>query len=78
VRIGKEDKARELVKSVYLRLNHEHFELIIKRYTSQYHQIKHKTAYLKTMLYNVYSELEPFYINQVRADGVLYCVRDGK
>ena len=70
VKIGKEIKHRDIVKSVYLKLDSRHIDLIINRYKAQYHQITHKAAYLRTMLYTVFQELDAYYTNQVRADGV--------
>jgi len=72
IKIGKEIKAREIVKSVYLKLNGEHIQHVISQYKAQHHQITHKTAYLRTMLYNVYHEMDAHYTNQVRADGIVW------
>jgi len=72
VKIGKETKLREIVKSVYLKLNSQHIEHIIDQYKAQHHKITHKTAYLRTMLYTVGQEIEAHYTNQVRADGVVW------
>ena len=71
VKIGKEMKSRNIVKSVYLKLNHEHIEHVIDQFKAQRHKITYKTAYLRTMLYTSYHEVEPHYTNQVRADGVV-------
>jgi hypothetical protein len=72
VKIGKETKSRQIVKSVYLKLNSQHIEHIIDQYKAQHHKITHKTAYLRTMLYTVGQEIEAHYTNQVRADGVVW------
>ena len=72
VKIGKETKNREIVKSVYLKLNSQHIDHIIEQYKGQHHKITHKTAYLRTMLYTVGQELDAHYTNQVRADGVVW------
>ena len=71
VKIGKETKNREIVKNIYLKLNSSHIDHIISQYKDQRHKITHKPAYLKTMLYNVYSEIDAHYVNQVRADGAV-------
>ena len=71
VRIGKENRPREIVKSVYLKLNNEHISHVIEQYKAQYHEIVHKTAYLRTMLYNAYIEFDAHYTNLVRADGAV-------
>ena len=72
IRIGKEIKSRDIVKSVYLKLKWEHIQHVIAQYKEQRHQITHKTAYLRTMLYNAYHEIEPHFTNQVRADGAVF------
>jgi len=72
VKIGKETKSREIVKSVYLKLNSQHMDHIIEQYKAQHHKITHKTAYLRTMLYTVGQEIDAHYTNQVRADGVVW------
>lgn len=72
VKIGKETKSREIVKSVYLKLTYSHIEHVIEQYKAQHHKITHKTAYLRTMLYTVYQEIDAHYTNQVRADGVVW------
>jgi len=71
VKVGKEVKSRELVKSAYLKLNSEHILHVVGQYTSQRHKITHKTPYLRTMLYTVLHEMEAHYTNQIRADGVV-------
>jgi hypothetical protein len=72
VKIGKETKSRDIVKSVYLKLNSQHIDHIIEQYKAQRHKITHKTAYLRTMLYTVGQEIDAHYTNQVRADGVVW------
>jgi hypothetical protein len=72
IKIGKETKSRDIVKSVYLKLTGDHIQHVIDQYKAQRHQITHKTAYLRTMLYTTYHELEPWVTNQVRADGLVW------
>jgi hypothetical protein len=72
VKIGKETKSIEIVKAVYLKLTSQHIEHVVEQYKAQHHQITHKTAYLRTMLYTVYQEFEAHFTNQVRADGVVW------
>ena len=72
VKIGKETKSREIVKSVYLKLNSQHIDHIIEQYKGQHRKITHKTAYMRTMLYTVGQEIDAHYTNQVRADGVVW------
>ena len=71
VKIGQEIKKRDVVKSVYLKLNSEHIGHVMDQYKAQHQQIKRKTAYLRTMLYTAYQEIEPHVINQVRFDGMV-------
>ena len=70
IKIGKEIKNREIVRSAYLKLNSQHIEHVIDQYEAQHHKIKHKTAYLRTMLYTVGHEIDAHYINQIRVDEV--------
>ena len=72
VKIGKESKSRDIIKSVYLKLNCSHIQHIISQYKDQHHKITYKTAYLRTMLYTVYSEIDAHYTNLVRADGAVW------
>ena len=72
VKIGKEKKDRELVKSVYLRLNYEDIVHVLERYESVRHKITYLHSYLKTMLYTVKQEHNLYYTNAVRADGVVW------
>lgn len=72
IKIGKETKSREIVRSVYLKLNNEHMQYVIDRYKAQRHRIIHKNAYLRTMLFTCYQELDAHYTNAVRADGAVW------
>jgi len=71
VKMGDEVKSRSLVSSIYLKLNYEHISHVVDQYKAQYHQITHKNAYMRKMLYTVYQEIDAHYINQVRADGMI-------
>jgi hypothetical protein len=71
VKINGEIKNREMVKSVYLKINQEDVEHILDRYREQRHKVKNIHAYLKTMLYTVRQERDHFYENRVRADGLI-------
>jgi hypothetical protein len=68
VKIGKEIKSREVVKAVYLKLKYDHIDLVLEKFNEQCHQITHKKAYLRTMLYNSYLEIDAHYINLVNSD----------
>ena len=72
IKMGDEIKSRDLVRSVYLKLKYEHIAHVVDQYKAQYHQITHKGAYMRKMLYTVYQEIDAHYTNQVRADGVVW------
>jgi len=72
VKIGKEIKSRDVVRSIYTKLTFEHIEHVVGQYEAQHHRIKHKTAYLRTMLYTSYHEINAHYTNAVRADGIIH------
>lgn len=71
VKVGKEIKSRELVKSAYLKLNSEHILHVVGQYTAQRHKITRNAQYLRTMLYNVTHEMDAHFANLVQADGVV-------
>lgn len=68
IRIEGEDKPRELVKYVFLRLTYDHIDFTIKQFKSFSGKILRKRQYLITMLYNSYHELDAHYINEVKSD----------
>lgn len=55
IRIGKEDKPRDIVKSVFLKLNQGHVEYVIEQLRSYASEIKNTKAFTLTCLYNAYS-----------------------
>ena len=71
VKIGRENKSRALARAVYMKIDSSDVDHVLKQYKDQFHKIKHKHAYLKTMLYNTKQELSAYYTNAVRADGVI-------
>jgi len=71
VKINGEEKSREMVKSVYLKLRQDDIEHIIDRYESVHHKVTHLHSYLKTMLYTISQEHGHYYTNAVRADGMV-------
>jgi len=71
VQIGGELKPREMIKSTYCKLNAEHIEHVFDQFNKQGEKITHISSYLKTMLYNTYSEFGHYYTNAVRADGAV-------
>ena len=72
VKIGKENKNREMVRFQYLKINSSDIGHVIDRYKEQRHKIKHLHSYLKTMLFTVKQETGFYYTNAVRADGVVW------
>lgn len=53
------------VKSIYLKLTHEHLLFAYGKYMDVSTKITKLKDYLRTLLYNVYFEMAPFYTNQV-------------
>ena len=51
---------------------YEHIAHVVDQYKAQHHQITHKGAYMRKMLYTVYQEIDAHYTNQVRADGMVW------
>jgi len=72
VKIGKENKPRDMVIAQYLKIDSNDINHIIDRYKEQRHKIKHLHSYLKTMLYTIKQENGFYYVNAVRADGVVW------
>ncbi len=68
VKINGEEKNRNMVKSVYLKINSMDIEHVLDRYKDQYHKITHHHNYLKTMLYTIKQESSHFYTNLVNKD----------
>ena len=56
VRVEREDKPRELVRSVFMKLEHCHIGLVIEQYLKLDTPVIKKRQYLTTMLYNSYYE----------------------
>ena len=68
VRIGKEDKPRELVRSVMQKLNYYDFEHALDQFKGVSERITKKKQYILTTLYNSKLENGAHYTNAVRAD----------
>lgn len=64
-KINGEQKSTELVKSMYLKIDYEEFKHCIDQFKNVTTKIIHKSAYIKTMLYNVKLEMESHYTNLV-------------
>jgi len=71
VKIGRENKNRDMVRALYLQLNSGDIDHVIERFKEQRHKIKHPHAYIKTMLFTVRQESGFFWTNLVRVDGVV-------
>lgn len=68
IRVHGEDLPHEVVKSRYLKLNHEHIDYVLlslKRNTSDVHNIR---AYLITALYNAPTTMDAFFTALVNHD----------
>jgi len=68
VRIGREDKPRELVKSQLLKLNYSDIEHAIDQFKGVTERITKKKQYILTMLYNCKMEMDSHYTNAYNAD----------
>ena len=75
VRVGKEDKPRELVKSQLLKLNYEDIDHAIDQFKNVTERVIKKKQYILTMLYNCKMERDSHYTNAVRSD--IYMGGDG-
>ena len=65
LKMGDEIKSREVIRSVYLKLEFTHIEHVIDRFEAQRHKIHRIDAYLRKMLFTVFHEVDPYYINLV-------------
>lgn len=72
VKIGGEDKNRQMVISQYMKINSMDIDHILNKYREQRHRITHLHSYLKTMLYTVKQEARAWAENATRADGVVW------
>ena len=63
VKINGEEKSREIVKSVYLKLGYDHIRMVIDQFKDLKYPIKSKKGYLRTMLFNARLEKDLFYTN---------------
>jgi hypothetical protein len=68
VRIGGEDKPRELVKSVLMKLAYEDIEHAIDQFKGVTERISKKKQYILTTLYNCKLERDAHYKNLVNSD----------
>lgn len=68
IRISGEEKPRELVKSMFMKLTHYDIIHVLEQFKSLGTKIKKKRQYILTMLYHSKMELEAHYTNLVQAD----------
>lgn len=68
VRIGGEEKPRELVKSVLMKLNYWHLEETLRKFQECCTRIKKKRQYVLSMLYHIAMELSIGVTNRAQAD----------
>ena len=68
VRIGGENKPRELVKSQLLKLTYDDIEHAIDQFKGVTERITKKKQYILTMLYNCKMEIDSHYTNAYNAD----------
>ncbi|OYO40117.1 hypothetical protein CG709_21540 [Lachnotalea glycerini] len=66
IRINKEDKPIEVVKSRLLKLNYSHIQYVQSEISNQTEIIKNKSAYLINSLYNSYTKMDIHFTNLVR------------
>jgi len=68
LRVGSEDKLRELVKSQLLKLGHWDINHVLDQFKNVTERIVKKKQYILTMLYNCKMEMDSYYRNAVAAD----------
>lgn len=68
ITIARERKNKELVKSVFLKLNYYNLDSVIQKYKNITTKITRKRQYIITMLYNSYLEGEATVLNDVAAE----------
>jgi len=64
ITIGNETQHRSKVSDIFLKLTHEHIRLAIEKLREYNKPITNKKNFMRTVLYNAYSELEIHYENQ--------------
>lgn len=68
ITVASEKKNKELVKSVFLKLNYYNLDSVIQKYKNITTKITRKRQYIITMLYNSYLESEAGVLNDVAAE----------
>lgn len=68
VRVDGEDKPRELVRSVFMKLSYAEVDHVVGQFKGLTERVRKKRQYFITMLYNSRHELDAHYTNEVRSD----------
>lgn len=68
ITVASEKKNKELVKSIFLKLNYYNLDSVIQKYKNITTKITRKRQYIITMLYNSYLESEAGVLNDVAAE----------
>jgi hypothetical protein len=68
IRVGKEEKPREVVKAVFLKLKSYHVQYVVDCMKNNTQKINNMKSYLTTALYNAPTTIESYYANQAQHD----------
>jgi len=68
IRIGMEEKSAGTVRSVFMKLNSQHIEYVMRCFKQTTRKVNNIKAYLTTALYNAPTTMQPYYTNQVNSD----------
>ena len=71
IRVNQEDKAIEIIKSRFLKLNYLHLIYVAEEFSKQTIKIKDPKAYAITCLFNSYTTIDLHYTNAVQRDNNL-------
>lgn len=67
----------EMVQDVYRQLTRDHVEMVMDKFRSIGQPLKSTRAYLRTMLYNAFFEIESYYINLYASDDLIQATKGG-
>lgn len=68
VRVNGEDLPHEVVKSRFLKLNHEHIDYVLTSLKKNTSDVRNIRAYLITALYNAFDTIDSYYTAWVNHD----------
>ena len=71
VKINGEKLTAETVSEVYSQLTSDHLKFCIGKFREVKYEIKYRKSYFRTALYNSAFEIESYYENAVRKDGLV-------